>query len=167
MAARAGRLPATRPQTADIIRVKVMCMALSGIDVADFTEKEYAMLTTSILAALTSNASKKDVDWTFTSASFGSDLDPVVQAITRRCMALRRALAKTPHVIGKYQSIYEAYRDLGTSATINDNYTSGQLGELKPAPHPTVDSRSTWKQGVTHKGPLGLLLQSIHYMGLL
>ena len=94
MAARTSRLPAARHLKAAIIRVKVLSVALYGIEVADFTEREYATLTTAILAALTANSSRKDVEWTFTTSSFGSDLDPVVQALTRRCMAVRRAIAK-------------------------------------------------------------------------
>ncbi len=165
MAGRAGRLPASRKQKAAIIRVKVMSTALYGIEVADFAEREYAKLSTAILAALTINASRKDVDWTFTVASFGSDLDPVVQTLTRRCMALRRAIAKKPHMRGKYQGIYEAYRRCNSAATLQDDYTTSQLSNLKPAPHPTMDSRSIWKQGVKPRGPIGLLLQSIHYLG--
>ena len=62
MAASAGRLPAARPQKAAIIRVKVMSTACYGIEVADYTEREYATLSTAILAALASDAARKDVD---------------------------------------------------------------------------------------------------------
>ncbi len=81
-------------------------------------------------------------------------------------MALRRAIAKKPHLLNKYQGIYESYRKLNSAATIRDEHTPQQLSQLKPAPHPTVDSRTSWKQAVKPKGPIGLLLQSIHYMGV-
>ena len=104
MARRVDKLPVARNKKAAIIRAKVIPASLYGVEIADPTEKEYASLTSAILSALTGHASRKDVDWAFHSASFGDDLDPVCLTLTRRCLALRRTIAKRPHPLQKYQA---------------------------------------------------------------
>ena len=148
MARKVAKLPVERKHKASILRAKVVPASFYGIEIADYTEREYSNLTVAVMGALTANAAKKDVDWVFQVASFGDDLDPTCITLTRRCLALRRTLAKKPHLLAKYQAIYDGYRAKRSAATLAEDYTKLELSKLEPAPHPTVASRSKWKSAI-------------------
>ncbi len=106
------------------------------------------------------------VDWFYTTCSAGKDLDPNIQVGLRRCIGLRRAMCKRPHMAWKIHRIPDLYdeQDPGNKWLHNG---CADPGNVFPdyAPHPSKSSTAEWGKVIRAKGPVGLLIQSIYAMG--
>ena len=149
-------------EKAAIIRAKVLPKALYGCEAADFPDELIRSLRSAIARTISNGAQHQSIDLTFAVASHGSDLDPVLEIFTRRCMAFRRMTAKYQNSIRNATDTYQLYKQNGQPGTDDSEET---LATLEPAPPPGAAGRKFWKPIVRAKGPIGLLIQDAHLMG--
>ena len=88
--------------------------------------------------------------------------------LTQRCiycrkemLALRRMTARHEDQKIIVRNVYEKYKAQGYVGIFTGEVT---LRDLKPAPPPAEKGRSAWKPKNGPKGPIGLLLLSVHMM---
>ena len=77
----------------------------------------------------------------------------------RRCMLLRRMLAKRPHLGKLAKDIFDTYQGIKYVGT---DSSEAAIGRLIPGPPVGHLSRAHWKPSVVPAGPVGLLLYSAH-----
>jgi len=91
------------------------------------------------------------------------EVDPWAQIFLRRCTLFRRMIVKHRHLLQKANLIFKKYQDAGYIGT---NCQPEVLAQLKPIPPIGMPNRSAWKPKIPPLGPVGLILYSIHGMGV-
>ena len=169
MLGRVCKLPVSRSHKAKIIRTKIFPAALYGSEVAQPTEKDIAKLSVAIAKTVANNTTNHDIDWIFSTASRGKDLDPIANLAARKVTMLRRAIAKRPHEAWVYKDMIQRHILLGTrGSTPYDDKTAQENGILQnctPAPHPTRGSRTMWKPLQQPDDPIAHLMHDLYCMG--
>ena len=111
MAKKLARLPISTAAKIKTIIAKIMPVAMYGVEAANPSDKAIARLTAALLDCLVGTAKPRDMDAILSRyAVRGVDLDPVVQILVRRTMALRRCLATRPANKALVQRMVSQYR---------------------------------------------------------
>ena len=169
MLTRVHRLPVSRFHKAKIIRANVYPAAMYGSEVAQPTDKDIAKLAAAVAKVIANNTSNHDIDWIFSTASRGKDLDPVAVLAARKVTMLRRAVAKRPHDKWVYRDIIQRHIQLGskgsTPYTNDQAQNNGILEQCTPAPHPTRATRSMWRATEQPNDPIAHLMNALHFIG--
>ena len=98
----------------------------------------------------------------FKTCSYGTDLDPDVYVLLQRVMGLRRHCEKNDKGKARFKAIFQKYEEFGYI----DIFTNADdLAGLKPAPPSGSQGRGKWAAGFVAKGPIGLLLHTLHLAG--
>ena len=143
-------------------------MSTYGATVSEVSDRIIFNVGTAIISGMANKGNRHDIDTVFAVASGGTDLDPVGH-LEDKVMALRRPIAKRPHLRNHYADIIRQHRiHYNDGVTINEDsmcQSNGELQFLRPAPHPTRGNRSDWKGNVVPLGPIGHLTRAILFSG--
>jgi hypothetical protein len=160
---RVGRLPLSIEAKAKIIRTKVLAVALYRYEASRICPVTLLKLRSAIKQVLGSHTSHKSTDFTFAVSSHGSDLDPEVVVLCRRILFIRRILTKRPHCIEIARRTWQQYEDY---QYIGTDINKVQTGLCEIAPPLGKGSRSNWKPFFAPFGPIGVLLEQLHTIGV-
>ena len=145
-----------------MIRLSVLAKALYGIEASPACENAMARLRHAIASTIGPHTKFTAAPLAYTISSYGNDLDPLIEELTRRVTMLRRMFAKHPETIPRVTAIIQLYQQRDHPGTLT---TSGELRSTDPAPPPGHPQRRNWKVGLKPQGPVGLLLGSLHCIG--
>eukprot|EP00973_Karenia_brevis_P036730 5061505-Karenia_brevis.AAC.1 len=90
------------------------------------------------------------------------ELDPYVAIFLHRITMLRRTVTKFPHVWDCFARAAQLYHHHDFPGLFHEDL---DLAMLSPAPPPGSEGRAAWKANIVPKGPVGLLLQHVHFLG--
>ena len=159
---RLAKVRAPYLKKAEIVKAKKMPKAMYGCEVSPVNETALRTLRSSFADVLTYTTVRRSTEFTFSSVSGNTDLDPDVEIYVRRMTAMRRYVTKQPANRDKMQRIYELYRDKGEPGNFKDQE---QLKMKKVGGDPATKARSEVRNMCNQKGPCGLLLETIHLQG--
>ena len=147
-----------------------------GIEAAEVSIIKVAKLTAEVVDAFRSRNNDHNVDKFFSTISDDKqELDPNVQIFTRRAMQVRRACSKKEEAITEFKEMIWEYAEKNKEGRNWPKWFHPNKGENStrperyPAeqPHPTTkDHDSNWRAQITPEGPIGLLIESIIWNGL-
>ena len=92
-------LPLERANKATTVRTHILPKALYGCEVSSAARHVMEHISTVILSLINPATGMRSKDFTYTTCSYGQDLDPDIHVLHRRIMALRRGIAKDPSCI--------------------------------------------------------------------
>ena len=98
----------------------------------------------------------------FKLASYGTDVDPDVNVYLLRVIGLRRYVEKSKRGKSPFWAIHDRYAHEQFVGVYTDE---PNLATLEPAPPSGHNGRGRWATPVTPKGPVGLLMHSLHLAG--
>ena len=159
---RTKHLPNTYQQKAHLIRPLVLPKALYGCESAPVCERTLQKLRSAIADAIAPHSGCKSIEQTVLLSSHGKDLDPTTHILRRRATMLRRMQVKHPEIMPIAPSAYNIYKNNNFAATKYDNKS---LAKASPAPPPGHPDRKQHRMGYNPRGPMGLLLMSLHMVG--
>ena len=99
------RLPVCHGTKAKIIRLKCFPKGLYGCGTRHADDEAMRAFQAAILATTAPYSAQRSANWTFITAAWGDDLHPVFQVILRRAVAMRRLVAKRPHLMNQIQEV--------------------------------------------------------------
>ena len=159
-----------------VIETKAYAVAMYGIEAAEVNVTKIAKLTTEVIDAFRSRNNDHNVDKFFSTISDDKqELDHNVQIFTRRAMQVRRACSKTEDAITEFKEMIWKYAEMNKEGRDWPKWFHPNKGEISTRPerypieqpHPsTKDHDSNWRAQVTPEGPIGLLIESIIWNGL-
>ncbi len=135
-----------QPSKIKAVMVKVFAGLFYGVEGNDLTSRQVAMLAAAVLDVFRSRNDIHDADWFYVTLNDNTnrDLDPVTQILTRRCLQLRRAICKRPHL---KQTLAKAMRLYAKASTTGATWyhDPSKEGECYPdvQPHPSKDGSDT------------------------
>ncbi len=145
-----------------MVRMVVLTKALYGIEAAPACGNTMAKLRHTIANTISTHTKFTAAPMVFTIASYGTDLDPEVEALTRRATMIRRMGAKHPEVKERIATITSLYQKQHHPGTLDQH---GEIRSTMPAPPPGHADRKLWKHMQKPQGPVGLLMGSLHCIG--
>ena len=145
-----------------LIRMAGIAKGLYGIESSPACDEAMRTFRTAISNAIAPHSSLRSIDLTFTAANCGKDLDPLVITLVRRTTMLRRMCCKHEPNDLLVREIWEKYRDAGHLGTKTN---ASALASKTPRPTHGSARRQFGKNAVVPRGPIGLLLESIHEIG--
>ncbi len=161
-------LHADQPSKIKAVLVKVFAGLFYGVEGNDLTSRQVASVSAAVLDVFRSRNDVHDADWFYVTLNDNTnrDLDPVTQILTRRCLQLRRAICKRPHLKQSFAKAIRLYAKASTTGAAwfhdlskdRDCYPDVQ-------PHPSKGGSDAWKKDVQSYGPVGLLIQSVMRCG--
>ena len=125
---------------------------------APASEVALRTLRTSITKTLAYTTKQRSSDLTFATASHGPDLDPETHIFSRRAVAFRRYVTRSPNNKAKMKEIFEAYRKAGEPGVHKDDE---QLKKKRLGGDPATAERAAVRNEGSPRGPCGYLLESI------
>ena len=143
-----------------IVRSACQQAGLYGCEASHVDESALAQYTSRLAKHLVPSTIMASNAMAYTVAS-DSDDDPNVHILTRRVTMLRRMIAKWPHFLPRVVALLQAYQ---SASAVGILYQDLSLSSLAPAPPPGAPDRHRWKMGKPLAGPIGLVLQSLHYV---
>ena len=168
--------PATVEAKAGIILAKTYAAAFYGIEAARMTPVKIAKLTAAVIDAFRSKNDNHNTDRFFgTMSEESKDLDPVVQILGRRVMQIRRTCCKRPKAEEQFKETLLKYAIKHKQGEqwpkwYHDNGKEEGQPPSKypiPQPHPTTkDYDTNWDKEIDPQGPVGLLIESVVWSGL-
>ena len=91
---RLAKVKAPYNKKVEIIRAKKLPLGLYGCEVAPINESALRTRRASIASCLTFTTARRSADLAFAIGSRGRDVDPDVEIVCRRAIAIRRSMAK-------------------------------------------------------------------------
>ena len=169
-------VPASVQAKANIIHAKVFAAAFYGIEAASMPPAKMAKLAATIIDVFRSRNDMHRADWCFsTFSSHQSDMDPVAQTLSRRVLQVRRAIDKkkgNQKQIGDLIIKYAEQHKEGTSWPKWFHHRE-EGGEARPVRYPLPQAHTTtkkfdnnWDDDIKAVGPIGLLIESLVWNGL-
>jgi len=171
--------PATIDAKCMAIKAKIYAAAMYGVEAAEVSPQKVAKLTAAVINVFRSRNNNHNVDRFFTTLTPDKqELDPMVEIFARRAMQIRRTICKQRHMEEKYKRMLKKYADQNKEAEVapawfqeldqKDRSTNQRPTRYPPAqPHPSSNQYDpVWKKGIKVKGPMGLLIESIIWHGL-
>jgi hypothetical protein len=158
IANRVAWMPLSKNQKLKLIRTAVLPKALYGCEAAPCSDGVLGKLQTAIGRVAGGWSRKRSNAMTFAAQKEG-DPDPDNQILCRRIMALRRMTARHPEQVSQVRSVWEHYKAQDFCGIFRGE---SALQKLAPAPPPGAKGRKHWKPKGGAKGPIGLLLISLH-----
>ena len=159
-----------------VIESKVFAAAMYGIEAAEVSVNKVAKLTTQVIDAFRSRNNDHNVDKFFTTISNSEqELDPNIQIFTRRALQMRRTCGKKKGVAENLKKQIWKYAELNKDSNGWPKWFQPNEGKdySRPTkypceqPHPsTKDHDSNWRAQIKPMGPVGLLIESIIWNGL-
>ena len=130
--------------------------ALYGCETSPINETAMRMLRTATANCITFVTTRRSIDLTFAMLSRGADLDPDVEATTRRMIMLRRMMVNDQKTAKMMRDIYAKYREEDEPGCQTDEITfrSKKLGG-----EPTSETRGLLRKQCNPRGPVGLALE--------
>ncbi len=162
MVRRLRRLPLGHCQKLRVIRSNALTAALYGSEVAPINVAAMRSFRAAVADTLGPRSKKRSAAIVFSVSSGHNDVDPEVQQVVRKIAMLRRMMDKHPEMVGRVQNMVGKYGKLKYKGTYcgRDACT-----EMRFAPPLGTPERRKWKETKELFGPVGLLLQELHYIG--
>ena len=168
--------PASVEAKASIILAKTYVAALYGIEVARLQPVKIARLTAAVIDVYRSRNNNHNVDRFFaTLGEEARDLDPVVQIYGRRALQIRRTCCKNKDAEQRFKDTllkYAARHKKGDEwpkwyYDIEQDITKHPNTYPTEQPYPTTkDFDNDWDLEIDPMGPVGLLIESVIWNGL-
>ena len=159
---RISRTSFSREMKAHLIRMAGLAKGLYGIESSQCCETDMQILRGAIANAIGPKSRARSIDLTFATANLGKDLDPMVEMVIRRGKMLRRMAIKHPEVQCLLAEIWHWYQQDGHPGTL---VGTADLAAKTPIPIFGKSGRAKWKPKSLPRGPVGLLLVSLHQVG--
>ena len=132
--------------------------ALYGCEASMANEQLLARLSSLASRVVFPVSSRRSQGISFSLTSPNKETDPSVVILLRRCIMLRRMIAKLPDLAITLAYTISLYAESGFPGTEEHYQAKTDDAEIPRLGHP---DRALWKQGVCPMGPVGLLLYSI------
>ena len=169
-------VPATIQAKAGIIHAKVFAAAFYGIEAASMTPAKTAKLAAAIIDVFRSRNNMHRADWfSSTFSSHQGDMDPVAQTFSRRVLQVRRAIVKKKENQAEFSDLIKTYAEQNKAGERWPTwYHHREEGSDErpdryplPQPHPTTKKIDNhWDDEIKAVGPIGLLIESLVWNGL-
>ena len=173
---RLRRCPANVDMKARIIATKIYAGALYGVETATITPARIAKLSAAVVDTFRSKNNSYNADRFYaTLTKADNDLDPTAQILARRILQIRRTSCKKDgaeeyfkRVLKKYAERHKVGGKWPGWYMANDEGENNQPLLYPPEqPHPsTKEHQKHWNQTITPVGPVGQLIESVLWHGL-
>ena len=144
MAQRLRWMPLSQVQKEHYVRANILPAALYGAEAADVSKASMRGLRSAIARAIGPRSGRRSVSLTYSCTRASRDLDPAVQIVVNRVLAVRRIMAKHMGKFGMVRLIIREYSKLAAFACDRD-----VGGDMSCAVH----------------GPVGLLMRDLRRLG--
>jgi hypothetical protein len=136
-------------------------MGLYGVESTYVNDQVLGSFRAAVLDAVGPHTPQRCGALVFKNSSFGADLDPDVNVLLLRVVGIRRYVEKCERGRAHFKAIHDRY--------IQEKFVGiaegSDLAGLEPAPPSGHAGRGRWAAPFTPKGPVGLLLHSLHQAG--
>lgn len=106
--------------------------------------------------------SRRSIDLVFSMASHGTDIDPDIEVVTKRCVAFRRLHENNGELAKLSKEIMALYKFKGELGVYDEEIGEEMLAMLLAAGPPGTKERMLLRRKCSPKRPVGHLLESAH-----
>ena len=150
-----------------------------GVEAAEIAPATMANMSAAVIDVFKSRNDNHNTDRFFTIIAFDKDeIDPAIEVFARRVMQIRRTACKSKGMANRYKDMLRRYADKHMKGQEwprwyqqtckEDNSKEGRpCMFLIEQPHPSTNQhQADWRKDLEQYGPVGLLVESIIWHGM-